>query len=147
MSDSALKVLRFAIAENAGGKTHTEWPRILLIVNMANAIQKKPPELSRLVTSYMRSAAGRDAWALSPIRAWALAKYLSSCKRPPDDGGWRTIERWQSERTEMLAQKQRAVTNGASTSRDHEWLDKHDHVIERTRALVFPDQQEGSDAA
>lgn len=70
------------------------WPDEVSILQWARRLSPLG-DMPKLVGTFMRSRAGRDAWARGPFVASALHKYLVTVRRPPelDRSGWDILER------------------------------------------------------
>lgn len=92
LSDAALDALAEVIRRGAVGDARNVWPDEVSILNWATAIEAPPDCESRLVISYLGSAAGRRAWEEAPEVAVALRAHLRRFGRPPlGDYDWEKI--------------------------------------------------------
>lgn len=136
MTEEGLRTLRPFILQNAGGKGRNTWPGLAPIANMAEAIERRPVELNEGCVRYMRSAAGRRAWEVSPARAVALVRYLFTTKRPPSAGGEVQISRWQDEYERGERRVLEFIDNGKADANDRAWHENYRQMVDRARALV-----------
>jgi hypothetical protein len=81
MSAASLDALCEVVERNADGPRGDRWPAALLIYRWARKIEPPPVAQSRLVVSYMRSQAGKDA--LAADQALELVNFLKGYGRPP----------------------------------------------------------------
>lgn len=74
----------FARGREAGPNPAREiWPSEVAILNWAHTLQPMG-RVTRLVGTYMRSRAGREAWERSPAEASVLENFLRQMGRPPE---------------------------------------------------------------
>lgn len=92
LEEAQLGALAEVIQRAAGGDARNVWPDEVSILNWASAMEPPPDGDSRLVTSYLASAAGRRAWEEAPEVAVALRAHLRRVGRPPiGDYDWEKI--------------------------------------------------------
>lgn len=150
MTPAGLEALRQVVSRLGEGPRRDVWPSDLVIIRYAEGIEKPPAGADRLLTSYMRSAAGRAAWERSPFEAAELARYLVRFRRPPPgDDAFRTLRAKAAERARDLAAAGRRREEGRASEDDLRELQAWDSACARVQALVFPNEPEmgESDAA
>lgn len=112
------------------------WPTAVAIRNWAAALSPCAG-VSSLVGTYMRSRAGRDAWARSPFEASRLEVFLRERRRPPADHEIEVMIREEGrELAGRIDDTERRVAGGIASdaerrglqswARRREWLD---HLI------------------
>ena len=143
MSPSGLQALREVLARLGEGPRRDVWPSDLVILRYAEGIETPPPAGNRLLTSYMRSAAGREAWDRSPFEAAELARYLVRVKRPPPgEDARRGIRNRAAERAKDVASAERRRGQGRASDDDLRLLAEWETGRARVHALVFPSEPE-----
>ena len=88
--DHLLDVLVDTFERDAAGARRAEFPNVARANDLARDLAKAhgidaPLDLPRIVTSFMASRAGHDAWARDPHDAMALFWYLNKYRRPPNN--------------------------------------------------------------
>lgn len=144
MSPDGLAALRSVVERLADGPLRNEWPPELVVKRFAWGIEQPPPRTDRLVTSYMRSAAGKRAWEECPFLASELVRYLLRWRRPPLDPAWDGMRARAAERRRDFGAAERREEEGRDSEADRQVLAEWRGVRERVRALVF-DRGESSD--
>jgi hypothetical protein len=81
LTDDMVEALAEVVEAHAEGKNRNVWPSEISICNWARRLQPPPPSDSRLITSYLRSVAGRRA--LSEGYLVELFLYLKRHGQPP----------------------------------------------------------------
>lgn len=132
-----LEALAEVVLRNAEGASRNVWPAEASIVNWAAVLEPPPDRDSRLVQSYLASAAGQRAWDEAPSVAVALRRHLRKAGRPPQEFDWiairRQAETWESE----MARIREQVAEGSASSEQRERLDAWERMQDRVRSLVF----------
>lgn len=147
MTPGGLRALAEVVERLADGPLRNEWPAELTVVRFADGIEKAPPPSDRLLTSYMRSAAGRAAWAESPFLASELARYLVKLRRPPMDSAWPAMRGRAAERAREIGAAERREADGRDGEGDRQDLAAWRVAKARVQALVFDGQEAKDEAA
>lgn len=138
LDEEPLGVLREVVVRNAQGPRRDVWPSEASILSWAHALQPPPAGDSRLVVSYMRSAAGRRAWEEAPELALALQRHLRQAGRPPLEHDWRLLREqardW-SRRRGLLAERRE---RRGPVPEDEQWLAALADELEAVRARIWP---------
>lgn len=143
MTPAGLEALRQVVSRLGEGPRRDVWPSDLVVLRYAEGIETPPPPSDRLLTSYMRSAAGRAAWERSPFEAAELARYLSRFRRPPPgDAAWRALRERAAGRAGDLAAAQRRRAEERASEDDLRTLDAWEAGRARVQTLVFPNEPE-----
>jgi hypothetical protein len=144
LSDAHLALLREVVGRNGQGKDRAEWPAELSILAWAHALEPPPDEDSRLVSSYLASAAGLRAWGEGPAVAVALRSFLRKWGRPPADGDWSGIRKdagvWLAE----MARIDEFLRHGTASAAQRERRAVWDSTVERVRRAVFASAEGGA---
>lgn len=139
MTPAGLDALRQVLARLGDGPRRDVWPSDLVIHRYAEQIERPPPGGDRLLTSYMRSAGGREAWERSPFEAAELARYLVQYRRPPPgDAAWRSLKERAAARAEDVSAAERRRCEGRASDDDLRTMDDWEAGRARVHALVFP---------
>lgn len=139
MREENLIALREVALGMAGGKAKNEWPAPALFINQAKLLQVPPPSDSPMVTSYMRSAAGRRAREGS----YHVELYLELKAGRVPSSEWamnRIREQARDNRRRVVLVSERQE-RGSAVESDAAWLNWYRGVSERAEALV-PEVQE-----
>lgn len=148
MSPEGLRMLEEQVEQLAEGKRRDRWPAEVTVVNLARRIERPPAAESRIVPSYMRSAAGRRAWEEDPLLAAELLRHLLSTRLPPADWQWAKMREAAEYRRRRIAGARMRREEGRETEEDARRLDEWAREREQVRAWVFDGKgQESSDAA
>lgn len=146
LGEAELGVLAEIVERSAGGEARNLWPDEVSVRNWAAQLRPPPAEDSRLVVSWMGSAAGRRAWDEGEEVAVALCKHLRRIGRPPTDFDWTRIRReasgWAHRRV-VVAERIEAGTAGEA---DLDWRNGLHRAIAEVRRLVFGTAGEGGSA-
>ena len=132
-----LATLVEVLERNADGANRTCWPGEASIVAWAAGLMPPPDANSRLVRSFLASAAGLRAWEEDPAVAVALWVYLRQFGRPPLEGDWPGLR---VQAREWLGKRARAVEArdaGRIGAEQAGWLEASDALLDRVRGLVF----------
>jgi hypothetical protein len=141
LSADELMGLRDVVMRNAQGDLRNIWPDQVSVLNWAHALRRPPDRSSRLITTYLSSAAGVAAWNRSPYEAVILWRHLKEHGRPPvGDGAWRIIR----ETAEAAAHtvgltRERLAAGRVVADRDRAEAEWFDRAQAHVKALVFPD--------
>lgn len=133
MDADRLAALCEVVEVHAGGKARDIWPSEIMIMNWARRIQTPPPSESRLVRSYLQSAAGsaaRDRGCLVEL-FWWLRKYGA----PPNDFAWTQIETEARENSGRRARLQREAAHGTVSPSDAAWVKAYWDTHDRCTAI------------
>lgn len=141
MSAPGLEALIEAVEARAGGAHQNVWPDEISIVNAARAIEPPPPINSRMICSYMASAAGRAAFDRDPCEAVALLGWFQTMYRPPSPGEagahtWEHIREKAAERRDRAAALNLRAADGTITVADRAWLSQHHELLDLAARLV-----------
>lgn len=147
MAPNNLHVMRGVIRANALGVARNNWPGMVSIKNWAHALQDRPEADSRLVLSYMASAAGRAAWERMPEEAVSLRRYLKKVGRPPTtDYEWKVIRDRASGWRHDLERIRDAECRSELDESDRNYLESFRKMRARVEKLVFGEQREAVNA-
>lgn len=144
LGEGHLKTLAEAVERNAEGSARNVWPAEVSIVNWAATLEAPPDRDSRLVRSYLGSAAGLRAWNEGPTVALALRKFLRRSGRPPQPLEWHSIQRQGAEWAAEIARIEEFRRAGAMSVLQAERIEAFEALIDRVRSMVF---HAGEDAA
>ncbi len=143
MTPEGLEALRQVLARVSVERGVAAWPSDLVIRAYAERIEAPPPPSDRLLTSYMRSAAGRAAWVRSPFEAAELARYLHRWRKPPTgDAAWKSMQERAARRALDVAAAERRRAEGRAGEGDLQELAAWEAGRARVHALVFPNGTE-----
>jgi hypothetical protein len=142
MDPENLIALRHGIARAAGGKHRNTWPSILTITNFARALQRQPDDDDDMVTSYMASRAGREAWERGPEYAVALRQYMRTVHLVPHEFTWPKINASGAQLTSKHLRISKLIEEGRASEEDMRWHSGLQEVIALTKALVFAKKKE-----
>ncbi|MBC7154571.1 MAG: hypothetical protein H5U19_08170 [Rhodobacteraceae bacterium] len=134
MADDRLSALAEVIERLAGGPMKNIWPAEVSIMNWARDLQEVPASESRLVRSYLQSAAG-DA-AMSGEWLVELFLHLKRTGTPPNDYAMKCIrdEAMENMRTRLAIEHARE--QGRASPRDLAWLDGYMDTRRRCLDIV-----------
>ncbi len=132
-----LIVLVEIVERSAGGDARNLWPDEVSIRNWAAQLCPPPDEESRLVISWLGSAAGRRAWDEGEEIAVALRKHLRRAGRPPSDFDWTRIRREAAEWAHRRLVVAERIESGTAGDADLDWSDGLIRAIGEVRHLVF----------
>lgn len=92
------------------------WPDAVSILNWARGLSQFG-DVPKLVGTYMRSRAGREAWAISPFMASALHRQLVNAKRPPgrDGNGWQMLKDQARDAEDQFARDRALIDRGEAS--------------------------------
>jgi hypothetical protein len=122
------------------------FPSEVRIGNLARMIAEPPAAEGQLIPKFMRSSAGRAAWARSPEHALILLQSLERRRLPPALATWLEIDADAPLLGARIAAARWRVEAGAPRVDDGMILRAHDAEVMRAAALVFPGSDVG-DAA
>lgn len=143
MSAEGLEVLRAMVEGNATGQRKNVWPDFISIVNWAKAIEAVPDGENEMITSYMASAAGREAWARGPEYAMALHGWMRRCGRPPNSYAWKhELEGRAAKAHRESARVIALVDAGKARADERDWLDGFSSHKRHVEKLVYPQANE-----
>lgn len=142
-SEEDLIALRELVVASA--KSDGEWPAPAVVLGWANAIRRGEPSDSRMVRSYLASAAGRRALASGcHIELW---RWLKQRRFPKGDADWRALAteaEARARRQQILAE---LVARGVALSAAERAEVEAAHALDlRVRAMI-PEVSIGEDAA
>lgn len=142
ITDEIADVLVDMAAREAPGLDHNEFPTEERINGwartLAAAMGIAPPiDLPKKVTSYLASAAGRDAWARNPHEAMALYRFLIDKPGVPGTEWARNqVRDFEEEYDRRSRDIERKVDAGTATPDDYRWLDHYHDRRDLVRTLV-----------
>lgn len=142
ISDEIAGVLVDMAAREAGGANRNEFPAEERLNgwarDLAAAIGVTPPvDLPKKVTSYLASAAGRDAWARDPHEAMALYRYLTTMPGvPATDRARSQIRDWANEYDQRFRAASAKVEAGIASPDDIRWLERYRERRQLVQMLV-----------
>jgi hypothetical protein len=134
MTESNLKALAEVVERYAGGKHKNVWPAEVSIYNWARAIQFPPASESRLVRSYLQSAAGRAAEGGGYLVE--LFWYLKKFGAPPNTYSLSEIKREADDNRSARARIKREQEQGRASHRDLNWVEGYYHTERRCLDLI-----------
>ncbi|MGB0661311.1 MAG: hypothetical protein ACPGNV_14195 [Mangrovicoccus sp.] len=121
MTADNLKALAEVLERYAGGKHKNVWPAEVSIYNWARAIQFPPASESRLVRSYLQSAAGSAAEVGGYLVE--LFWYLKKFGAPPNTYSLSEIKREADDNRSALARIRRAQEVGRASQSELNWVE------------------------
>lgn len=137
LDEAQLGILCGLIERQAVAAPPPRWPAVASVLMQARAIAPEPGGDDRIVTSWMRSEAGRRAWAEGPEYALMLVRFLRRTLRPPgpmDELRFRTdADEWRRDRARMARDRRDGVASAAALAE----LADGDARLEAVRQLVF----------
>lgn len=137
LGEGHLATLVEVVARNGDGAQHNVWPAEASIVAWAAILEPPPDEDSRLVRSYLGSAAGVRAWGEAPAVAVALRRYLREHGRPPRECDWAGIReqarRWVAE-MQRIDERRR---EGSMTAEEAQRAELWEATLDRVRSAVY----------
>lgn len=144
MTPDNLRALAEVVEMNATGKHRNRWPSEVMICQWARQLQQPPPSDSHLVTTYLRSAAGRRARA----EGWLveLYLYLKKMGRPPNEYVIRELKVEADSAMRRRARVQEAARYGGLDPDDRRWLEWWLAAETRATAIMDAQGQEGEAA-
>lgn len=134
MTEANLKALAEVVTTYASGKHHNNWPAEVSIYNWARRIQLPPASESRLVRSYLQSAAGRAA--LNGGYLVELFMHLKKWGAPPNDFSMSEIKRKASENQGARDRIKREQASGRASQRDLDWVASYFQALERCEGVI-----------
>lgn len=134
MSADKLQDLAEVVAVYGGGKRKDQWPSDLSICNWARSLQKPPISESRLVRSYIQSAAGRAA--IDGGYVVELFDHLKRYGAPPDAYAFSMIRQEADRNRGRCARIDRERERGVAGLADLNWLERQDAIRARCMAIV-----------
>ena len=145
MTAPNLRALAEVVEANGAGKARNRWPSELLICQWARRLQEPPASDSQLVTTYLRSAAGRRARA----EGWLveLYLYLKKMGRPPNDYVIRELKLEADRAMRRRARVQEAARFGGMDPAEGRWLDWWMQAEARALAIVEAQDRAEGEAA
>lgn len=119
MTDENLLALAEVIERAAGGKSKNIWPEEVSVCNWARRLQEPPASESRLVRSYLQSAAGEAAKSGGYLVElfWHLKRYGA----PPNDYARMQIQREADENRTRRLMIERDRERGRASPNDEAW--------------------------
>lgn len=123
MTADNLKALAEVLERYAGGKHKNVWPAEVSIYNWARAIQFPPASESRLVRSYLQSAAGSAAEVGGYLVE--LFWYLKKFGAPPNTYSLSEIKREADDNRSALARIKREQEVGRASQRELNWVEHY----------------------
>ncbi|MEM9369542.1 MAG: hypothetical protein AAGA26_00160 [Pseudomonadota bacterium] len=144
ITDEIAEVLVDMAAREAGGVARNEFPAEERLNgwarDLAPAMGVTPPiDLPKKVTSYLASAAGRDAWNRAPDEAMALYRFLTTNPGiPATDRARAQILEWAHEYDRRFITASIKVEAGTASPDEHRWLAGYRERRALVHALVFP---------
>lgn len=142
MTEENLIALSEVVEGNGAGKNRNRWPAEMTILQWAKRLQPPPPSDSHLVTTYLRSNAGRRARA----EGWLveLYQYLKKYGRPPNDYAIRELKIDADTAMRRRARVEEAARFGGLDPEEGRWLEWWMSV--EARAIAIMDVQDGAAA-
>lgn len=137
LGEGHLATLVEVVARNCEGPHRNLWPAEASIVAWASGLEPPPDEDSRLVRSYLGSAAGLRAWSEGPAVAMALRWWLREYGRPPRDCDWDAIR---AKAVSLAGTRQRFEerrVEGTLTPDEAAWLERWAATLDRVRSAVL----------
>lgn len=134
MSQSNLETLAEVVIDNALGARHDIWPTETMINGFANALQKRPPQQCRIVTSWLASVEGPPAVAGG--YEVELFWFLCDHPRPPLAYDLRQIKAEAAENARMIERISAAIERGTASSSDRATLEGYLKARRHVRQLV-----------
>lgn len=141
MTPENLRALAEVVEGNATGKHRNRWPSEVMVCQWARQLQQPPPSDSHLVTTYLRSSAGRRAQA----EGWLveLYLYLKKMGRPPNEYVVRELKVEADGAMRRRARVQEATRHGAAHPDDARWLEWW--LAVEARAIAIMDARDGQE--
>lgn len=137
LSDACLEALADTVRRNAVGADRNVWPAEVSVMNWAAALEPPPDRDSKLVTTYLASAAGRRAWEEGPEVAVALRRHLKREGRPPHAYDWKLIRERAAEWAGWARHAEQLEAEGGLAGDQATRLGDWRRTVERVRGLVF----------
>lgn len=134
MSTENLAALAEVVERHGEGKAGDIWPAELRIARWARDLQATPPSDSRLVTTYLRSAAG--ARAREGGYLVELYSYLKRHGAPPNSYGLETIRREADDNMRRRRRIIEAREAGAEPAGEAAWLEAWTAAQARAMAII-----------
>lgn len=139
LSPASLLVLADEVLSIAGGKARNEWPAELMVRQMAEALEKRPPEEAPIVTSWMVSIEGPKA--LVAGTAVEMLRTLRKLRGPLMPYHRKLIEddaRDNRRTRELISERQR---HGIDRPEDRHWLAEYAADRQLVETLVARGEQ------
>ncbi|MEM7061383.1 MAG: hypothetical protein AAF557_27715 [Pseudomonadota bacterium] len=152
MSEDGLQTVKLAISALCKAcsrcKRREGWPSVQAIRSQAHAIELPPATMSPMITSYMRSSAGRRALEEGDAVAAALVRYMRRRGYVPtrSNGGWEAIRREAADWRRDAERRVERINAGVADAVEREIQRRYQAAIAAARALVHP-EGEKADAA
>lgn len=134
LSPVSLEVLADQILQAPAGKARNEWPAELLVRQMAEALEKRPPEEAPIVTNWMSSIEGPKALAAGT--AVEMLRFLRKMRGPLMPYQRKMIEddaRENRRTRQLISERQR---DGIDRAEDRQWLAEYAADLRLVEALV-----------
>jgi len=134
MTTPNLQALAEVVERNAVGKARNRWPTEVMICGWARQLQLPPPSDSHLVTTYLRSGAGRRARS----EGWLvdLYLYLKKAGRPPNDYVIRDLKVDADTAMRRRTRIEEAARFGGMDPDDRRWLEWRLQAEARAGAIM-----------
>ena len=134
MTADCLGALVEVIERYAGGKQQNVWPAEVSIYNWARTLQSPPASESRLVRSYLQSAAGRAAQVGGYLVELFL--YLKRVGAPPNSYALVEIKRQAEHNQNTLARIEKAQETERASHSDLKWVEGYFQTHKRCADLI-----------
>lgn len=134
MTAENLRALAEVVATYGGGPRKDVWPTDVSICNWARRLQTPPISESRLVRSYIQSAAGMAA--IDGGYVVELFEHLKRYGAPPDVYSLSKIRTEADQRKGRRARIERERERGIASQPDLDWLERQSAVFARCMAIV-----------
>lgn len=135
MDRLALEALQETVGNWGEGPIKNFWPPIVSIVRWARRLQVPPESESRLVRSYLQSAAGQRA--LDGGYAAELLRYLKTYGQPPNAFAITQVCKEAADNRRTHDQlTDRAARGGILTMDQQAWLDGYDRAGVRAASII-----------
>ena len=134
MAADKLEALAEIVARRAGGKARDRWPAEVSVCNWAADLQSPPASESRLVRSYMASAAGRRAY----VEGYEpeLFLHLKRAGLPPKEHAVAHLRDAAGKRQLRVDAIRADMAAGRASPADRQWLGGFLAFQDRVRGLV-----------
>ncbi|PIE15164.1 MAG: hypothetical protein CSA68_07380 [Rhodobacterales bacterium] len=139
MAADQLSALAEVVERYAGGAKKNVWPAEVSIINWARELQQPPASESRLVRSYLQSAAG-DA-ALSGGYVVELFSFLKKYGAPPNGYSMKNIRSDADCNNRKRLRVERALEDGRADPQDVRWLQGYMALRQRCLGIIKAKQE------
>lgn len=133
MSADGLQALAEVVEANGEGKRRDRWPSGMQIMKWASRLEAPPESDSRLVRSYLASAAGDRAAAGGYLAE--LYRHLKRFGAPPNDFAERQMATEADEAQRRLERLQRAEAEGRAEPAEQAWARDRAARLARAEAI------------